>query len=123
MDYAAASPPHPHPQVFGSGSAVKRKIKGIYMWGSVGGLHSKASLRCRHQPDPPIPSPPTPALPPGSGKTMLMDLFCDKVAVHRKRRAHFHAFMQEVHARELSPHSPAHSCACPVQCRAALPLP
>ncbi len=44
--------------------------KGLYLWGGV-----------------------------GRGKTMLMDLFFDVVPVKRKRRAHFHSFMADVHGR------------------------
>jgi cell division protein ZapE len=35
----------------------------------------------------------------GRGKTMLMDMFFDAVEGPRKRRAHFHAFMGDVHVR------------------------
>lgn len=35
----------------------------------------------------------------GRGKTMLMDLFFSMVPIKRKRRAHFHEFMADVHDR------------------------
>jgi cell division protein ZapE len=35
----------------------------------------------------------------GRGKSMLMDMFYDAARVARKRRIHFHRFIQDVHAR------------------------
>jgi cell division protein ZapE len=52
------------------GREKKEPIKGLYIYGEV-----------------------------GRGKTMLMDLFFDASPVARKRRAHFHEFMIDVHER------------------------
>lgn len=56
--------------LFGRRPATREPMKGLYIWGSV-----------------------------GRGKTMLMDLFFESLSVRRKRRAHFHAFMADVHSR------------------------
>ncbi len=49
-------------------SKMQTPPKGLYMWGSV-----------------------------GRGKSMLMDMFYDRLNVTHKERVHFHAFMQTVH--------------------------
>jgi len=56
--------------LFGSRETKQTRIKGLYVYGEV-----------------------------GRGKTMLMDLFFEASPVVRKRRAHFHEFMIDVHER------------------------
>src|ERR1700719_773421 len=56
--------------LFGKHEKAETELKGLYIWGEV-----------------------------GRGKTMLMDLFFASCPVKRKRRAHFHAFMLDVHDR------------------------
>ena len=56
--------------LFGNRESKEARIKGLYVHGDV-----------------------------GRGKTMLMDLFFEASPVVRKRRAHFHEFMLDVHER------------------------
>lgn len=53
--------------------APKSELRGIYIWGEV-----------------------------GRGKTFLMDLFFESVIKIPKHRIHFHAFMQDVHAKRAT---------------------
>jgi cell division protein ZapE len=56
--------------MFGNQEKNKEPLKGLYIYGDV-----------------------------GRGKTMLMDLFFEVCPAKRKRRAHFHEFMADVHQR------------------------
>ena len=64
--------PQPGPGLMGRllGRKSAPSPRGVYMWGGV-----------------------------GRGKSMLMDLFHDNLAITAKRRAHFHEFMLDDHAR------------------------
>ncbi|NLR71522.1 cell division protein ZapE [Novosphingobium sp. ERN07] len=64
--------PAPSTGFFGKlfGNKPAPRPRGVYMWGGV-----------------------------GRGKSMLMDLFHDNLNIAAKRRAHFHEFMLDVHAR------------------------
>jgi cell division protein ZapE len=64
------APAAPLPRVLRAFFWQEERPRGLYLWGPV-----------------------------GRGKTMLMNLFFEMAPVERKRRAHFHGFMLDVHAR------------------------
>jgi len=64
------SPAAPLPKVLRAFFWQEARPRGLYLWGPV-----------------------------GRGKTMLMNLFFDMAPVEKKRRAHFHSFMANVHER------------------------
>lgn len=69
---ASAAPQQKRWRLFGKRDEAVTETRGVYIHGGV-----------------------------GRGKTMLMDLLYAGVNIEAKRRAHFHAFMQEVH-REIN---------------------
>ncbi|WP_424362742.1 cell division protein ZapE [Methylocystis parvus] len=64
------APAAPLPKVLRAFFWQEQRPRGLYLWGPV-----------------------------GRGKTMLMNLFFDMAPVEKKRRAHFHGFMADVHDR------------------------
>lgn len=82
--------------------------KGLYLYGSVGmcrlvaiALLAELESSLRHSLRKKALTPCMLPMIPGTGKTMLMDLFYDNVQVEQKMRIHFHAFMQDFHKRML----------------------
>ena len=69
-DYARANKAGGWKERFGLGRRKAEPPQGLYIFGGV-----------------------------GAGKSMLMDVFFATAPTHKKRRAHFHAFLQDVHER------------------------